>query len=194
MCCFCCYHWEGSVAFTFVLPTLRRIAYRSTCRKAYGPWEDGFGDPFFVVLGSWLFMDEMNFDECLADSPTFDMFLVFTKRNLGMMAYCFFVIVWLHLMTRRKKGKVGIVNCIPRYAYMVEFESASAFLGPVFQDNIRPTSANRTHSQLRNVHHWVILKARRFNKLWHPLSVYSLYQQIVYNSSTKILGPFVLST
>ena len=44
-------------------------------------------------------------------------------------------------MTQRKKGKVGIVICIPRYVYKVEFESVSAFLGQVFQDNIRPISA-----------------------------------------------------
>ena len=51
-----------------------------------------------------------------------------------------------------RQGKVGIVICISRYVYMMEFESASAFLDQLFKK--RPTSANYTHSQLRKKMHW----------------------------------------
>ena len=146
---------KGSVAFTFVLPTLWRIAYRSTCRKAYGPWEGWVLDPCFVVLGSWCSCCSWMNDECLM---TLQLLTLLSKKpNWGKWSHVFF---FRDCMTTSydaakewgRQGKVGIVICISRYVYMMKFESASAFLDQLFKK--RPTPANYTHSQLRKKVHW----------------------------------------
>ena len=57
-CCFCCYHWKVLLHSPLSFQLFEELRIVPPAGKPYGPWEDGFGDPFFVVLGSWLFMDE----------------------------------------------------------------------------------------------------------------------------------------
>ena len=170
---FCCIHLcpsnSSKNCASFHLPeslwTLGRLGFGS---MFCGSW-------FMIVhaVHGWMMICWWMFD----DSPTFETFNYETQLGEIMTCCFFFVIVWLHLMTAKewgRQGKVGIVICICRYVYMMEFESASAFLDQFFKK--RPTSANYTHSQLRKKCTGVI-----FNKFLHAPSVYSLYQHMIYN-------------